>query len=84
MARIIMTSRERSDKTPILFQILINKLQYEEFRKSVQGRRDYEANLLHTTQEESFAFLRTIPYKKHLVMNPDRFKTAFKIRFKLP
>jgi hypothetical protein len=49
-------------------QILI-KLQYEEFRKSVQGRRDYEANLLHTTQEESFAFLRTIPYK---------------IRFKLP
>jgi hypothetical protein len=54
------------------------KLQYEEFRKSVQGRRDYEA------KEESFAFLRSIPYKKHLVMNPDRFKTAFKIRLKLP
>jgi hypothetical protein len=53
-------------------------------RKSVQGRRDYEANLLHTTQEESFAFLRIIPYKKPLTMNPDRFKTAFKIRFKLP
>jgi hypothetical protein len=63
-------------------QILI-KLQYEEFRKSVQGRRDYEANLLHTTQEESFAFLRTIPYKKPLTMNPDRFKTAFKIRLPL-
>jgi hypothetical protein len=40
-----------------LNQILI-KLQYEEFRKSVQGRRDYEANLLHTTMEESLAFLR--------------------------
>jgi hypothetical protein len=64
-------------------QILI-KLPHEEFRTSIQGRRDYEAILLHTTQEESFAFLRTIPYKKHLTMNPDRFKTAFKIRFKLP
>jgi hypothetical protein len=64
-------------------QILI-KLSHEEFRTSIQGRRDYEANLLHTTQEESFSFLRTIPYKKHLTMNPDRFKTAFKIRFKLP
>jgi hypothetical protein len=40
--------------------------------------------LLHTTQEESFAFLRTIPYEKPLTMNPDRFKTAFKIRFELP
>jgi hypothetical protein len=66
-----------------LNQILI-KLQYEEFRKSIQGRRDYEANLLHTTQEESFAFLRTIPHKKPLTINPDRFKTAFKISFTLP
>jgi hypothetical protein len=64
-------------------QILI-KLSHEEFRISIQGRRDYEANLLHTTREESYAFLRTIPYKKHLTMNPDRFKNAFKIRFKLP
>jgi hypothetical protein len=39
--------------------------------------------LLHTTQEESFAFLKTIPYKKPLTMNPDRFKTAFKIRLPL-
>jgi hypothetical protein len=46
-------------------QILI-MLQYEEFQKFVQGRRDYEANLLHTTQEESFSFLRTIPCKKPL------------------
>ena len=38
--------------------------------------------MLHTTQEETYAFLRTIPYK--ITMNPDRFKTAFKIRFKLP
>jgi hypothetical protein len=49
-----------------------------------KSRKDYEANMLHTTQEETYAFLRTIPYKKPLTMNPDRFKTAFKIRFKLP
>jgi hypothetical protein len=65
------------------FSQILTKLSHENFRGNIQGRKDYEANMLHTTQEETYAFLRTIPYKKPLTMNPDRFKTAFNIRFKL-
>jgi hypothetical protein len=37
-----------------------------------------EANLLHTCQEETHAFLRAIPYKPQLTMTPDRFRNARK------
>jgi hypothetical protein len=48
--------------------------------KSVQER--HRGQPLHTCQEETHAFLRAIPYKPQLTMAPDRFRNAFRIRFR--
>jgi hypothetical protein len=58
---------------------ILTSLASEEYRAEIRGKKDIEANLLHTCQEETHAFLRAIPYKPQLTMAPDRFRNAFRI-----
>jgi hypothetical protein len=41
---------------------ILTSLASEEYRAEIRGKKDIEANLLHSCQEETHAFLRVIPY----------------------